>query len=93
MNRIKYMTLNCSKLDDDEFEEMVGDVEHFIKLQGGIFQLPQNDSEKWLHTFVESYAKWPGRQFKKNRFPMHDYFGIGKRTPDVITEKLNMTHA
>lgn len=79
MKEYKFWTINCSLLEDDEFEVFVEDIERYIDTLDNDWALPQKDSESWLSRFAINYEEWSGRQFKDNRFPISNYFMIDKR--------------
>lgn len=79
MKETKFWTINCKILNDDEFQLLTKDIENYILTLGGNWRLPQEGSKNWLNQFVDNYAKWPQRQFRLNRYPLHNYFEISKR--------------
>ncbi len=79
MKEFKFWTLNCSLLNDKEFEELTDDIEKYIDTRGGDWALPQQDSERWLNQFIGSYKDWSERQFRANQHPLRSYFKIDTR--------------
>ncbi|MBF0350365.1 MAG: hypothetical protein HQM11_05005 [SAR324 cluster bacterium] len=75
MRRVKFWTIDCNKLQDDEFDVFVGDVERFIESRPDRGKLPQNDSEEWLEQFAMEYTNWPERRFQ-TQDPIDTYLKI-----------------
>ena len=84
MKALKYWTLDHSRMNDDEFQELVEDLERFVLELNIDCAVPQRGSEGWLDQFVRRYSRWPLRRFDvEHQRPLRSYFMIDTRYSEV----------
>ncbi|MBF0352644.1 MAG: hypothetical protein HQM11_16550 [SAR324 cluster bacterium] len=80
MKEVKFWTVNCEIFrSDDELETFIHDLERYVTVMFHKCNMPQNNSEGWLESFVRDYEHWPKRIFRNNQHPLKSYFSIETR--------------
>jgi len=79
MDAVKFWTIDCRLLNEDEFVCFIEDLENYLLTRVDDCALPQKNSEPWLDQFVASYEKWKKRSFRNHSCPLKSYFTIRER--------------
>ena len=56
MEPIKYWSLDCTLLNETDFDHLISNLEQFIKERKESSKLPQQQSQEWLSHFIQEYS-------------------------------------
>ena len=94
MEKLKILSVNCRNLDDQEFDELVTDLERFLLLSNQSPYLPLDvDSESWLGHFIRDYEQWSERNYGNERLNLDQCLQIEERVTTKNSHYSNILEA
>ncbi len=75
-----YISVNCRILNNEEFNELVHDLEHYLNSTDQKAYISNGEEpESWLRNFVTAFENWPERKFCNHRLSISEYLQLEKR--------------